>query len=177
LYIFEPMRIIAQTPRFCIREFVPAEEETYLSLFDDKEVTQHLPKRTRHENLQLFRETFKEYAEKKVLGRWGMFNNGDEEFIGICLLRQYHDNPTQVELGYVLGKKFWGKGIAGEMAQIMVAYAFTHTAIPEIVAVTTLQNKGSQRVLIKAGLERMDNIFRDGEELAFFSMKKSGNNG
>src|ERR1700733_12773121 len=166
------MRIIAQTPRFCIREFSTTDETTYLSLFDDKEVTLHLPKRTRYENMQLFRETFKEYIQKKVLGRWGMFNNGDEEFIGICLLRPYLNNPLQVELGYVLSKKFWGKGIAGEMAQIMVAYAFTHTNIPEIVAVTTLQNVGSQKVLIKAGLERMNNIFRDGEELAFFSLKK-----
>ena len=166
--------MIAQTPRFCIREFVPADEETYLSLFDDKEVTLHLPKRNRQENLQMFRETFKEYVEKKVLGRWGMFNNGDEEFIGICLLRTYGNNPDQVELGYVLSRKFWGKGIAAEMAQIMVAYAFTHTNIPEIVAVTTLQNVGSQKVLLKAGLERMDNIFRDGEELAFFSLKKNG---
>jgi len=166
------MRIIAQTPRFCIREFAPADETIYLSLFDDKEVTLHLPKRTRHENLQMFRETFREYMEKKVLGRWGMFNNGDDEFIGICLLRPYLNNTQQVELGYVLAKKFWGKGIAAEMAQIMVAYAFTHTDIPEIVAVTTLQNIGSQKVLMKAGLERRDNVFRDGEELAFFSLKK-----
>ena len=166
------MHIIAQTPRFYIREFAPADEAIYLSLFDDKEVTMHLPKRTRHENLQMFRETFRDYTEKKVLGRWGMFNNGDEEFIGICLLRPYLNNTNQVELGYVLGKKFWGKGIAGEMAQIMVAYAFTHTDIPEIVAVTTLQNTGSQKVLMKAGLERRDNIFRDGEELAFFSLRK-----
>ena len=167
------MRIIAQTPNFYIREFVPADEETYLSLFDDKDVTLHLPKRTRFENQQLFRETFKDYVEKKVLGRWGMFNNGDQEFMGICLLRTYLNNPDQVELGYVLGKKFWGKGIAGEMAQIMVAYVFTHTNISQIVAVTTLQNIASQKVLIKAGLERRENLFRDGEELAFFSLKKS----
>src|ERR1700753_533619 len=134
------MRIIAQTPRFCIREFVPGDEQTYLSLFDDKEVTLHLPRRTRQENQQLFRETFKEYAQGQVLGRWGIFNNGNDEFIGICLLRPYLNNPTQVEVGYVLARKFWGKGIASEMAQIMVAYTFTHTDIPEIIAVTTLQN-------------------------------------
>jgi ribosomal-protein-alanine N-acetyltransferase len=167
------MRIIAQTPRFCIREFHPGDQQTYLALFDDKEVTLHLPKRTRQENLQLFRDTFKDYVAKKVLGRWGMFNNGDDDFIGICLLRLYYDNPHKVELGYVLSKKFWGKGIAAEMAQIMVAYVLTHTDIPEIVAVTTLQNIGSQKVLIKAGLERRDNIFRDGEELAYFSLKRN----
>jgi ribosomal-protein-alanine N-acetyltransferase len=167
------MHIIAQTPRFVIREFKPDDETAYLALFDDKEVTLHLPQRSRQENKQMFRDAFKDYVEGKILGRWGMFNNGDEEFIGICILRNYLDNKEQVELGYVLSQKFWGKGIAAEMAQIMVAYAFTHTNTPEIVAITTLQNTGSQKVLEKAGLVRQANIFRDGDEIAFFSLKRN----
>jgi len=167
------MHIIAQTPRFMIRYFCPEDEGIYLSLFDDNEVTLHLPKRTRQENRQLFRDSLKDYAAGKVLGRWGMFNNGDKEFMGVCLLRPYHDEAGRVELGYVLSKKFWGKGIAGEMAQIMVAYALTHSDAKEIVAVTTLENIGSQKVLEKAGLNRLDNIIKDGEELAFFCLKRT----
>ena len=166
------MHLIAQTPRFVIREFKPEDEAAYLALFDDEQVTVHLPKRNRQENKQMFRDTLKDYVAGKVLGRWGMFNNGDDEFIGICLLRNYLEKEGQVEVGYVLGRKFWGRGIASEMAQIMVAYAFTHTAVPEIVGVTTLGNSGSQKVLEKAGLERQENIFRDGERLAFFSLKR-----
>lgn len=166
------MHIIAQTPRFCIREFAATDEERYLSIFDDKDVILHLPRRTRQENQQMFRDTFKDYREKNPLGRWGIFNNGDDELIGLCLLRPYHNNPEQVELGYVLRQKFWGKGIAGEMAQILVGYILIHTHFSEIVAVTTLTNYGSQKVLLKAGLERHENIYRDGEELAFFSLKR-----
>jgi len=167
------MHVIAQTPRFVIRNFSPEEEDIYLALFGDKEVTLHLPKRTLYENRQMFRDSLKEYAEGKVLGRWGIFNNGSKEFIGICLLRPYFDDTGRVEIGYVLKRKFWGKGIATEMAQIMVAYAFTHSDAREVVAVTTLENTGSQKVLEKAGLARLDNINRDGDELAFFSLKKA----
>jgi len=167
------MHIIAQTPRFVIRNFSPEEEATYLSLFDDAAVTLHLPKRTRQENRQLFRESLRDYKSGKVLGRWGMFNNGDQEFIGVCLLRQYLEEKGQVELGYVLRRKFWGRGIAAEMAEILVAYAFMNTDTNEIVAVTTPGNIGSQKVLLKAGLKRMDNINRDGEELAFFRLERS----
>jgi len=166
------MHIIAQTPRFVIRDFKPEEEEVYLSIFDDEQVTLHLPKRTHHENRQIFINALKDYADGKTLGRWGLFNNGDNDFIGLCLLRKYLDDDGQVELGYVLNQKFWGKGIAGEMAQIMIAYALTHTGAREIVAVTTLQNIASQKVLEKAGLKRMDNILKDGRELAFFSMTR-----
>jgi ribosomal-protein-alanine N-acetyltransferase len=166
------MHIIAQTPRFVIRDFKPEDEAVYLSLFDDEDVTLHLPKRSRFENEQMFRDALKDYAEGKVLGRWGLFNNGNNEFIGLCLLREYNNEAGRVELGYVLSQKFWGKGFAGEMAQIMIAYALMHTNAREIVAVTTLQNIASQKVLEKAGLKHMDNFIRDGQELAFFSMEK-----
>ena len=165
------MHIIAQTPRFAIRDFKPEEEAVYISLFDDERVNLHLPDRSRKEHVAIFRKAFEDYAENKALGRWGMFNNNDGDFIGLCLLRNYDDkNDSRVELGYVMHQKYWGKGIASEMAVIMVGYALTHTNAKEIVAVTTLENIGSQRVLEKAGLKRMDNFKRDGKELAFFSM-------
>jgi [ribosomal protein S5]-alanine N-acetyltransferase len=166
------MNIIAQTPRFVIRNFKPEEENTYLSLFEDEHVIQHLPKRSVAENIVIFKTALNDYAEGKTLGRWGIFNNGDDDFIGICLLRNYYYQPGKVELGYVLNKKYWGKGIASEMAQIMVAYGFTHTGANEIVAITTLGNTGSQKVLEKAGLKRLPNFKRDGEELAYFSVEK-----
>jgi ribosomal-protein-alanine N-acetyltransferase len=165
------MQIIAQTPRFVIRNFRPDEEEIYMSLFNDDKVTLHLPKRNRKENLEIFKNALDDYAANKPLGRWGIFNNSDGEFIGLCLLRDYNNEAGKVELGYVLNQKYWGKGIASEMAITMVAYAFANTEATEIVAVTTLENTGSQRVLEKAGLTRMDNFKRDGKKLAYFSIK------
>jgi ribosomal-protein-alanine N-acetyltransferase len=166
------MHTLAQTPRFSIRNFKPEEEAIYMSLFEDERVTVHLPDRSRKEHLEIFRKAFNDYAENKALGRWGIFNNIDGDFIGLCLLRKYDNEAGKVELGYVLHQKHWGKGIAGEMAIIMVGYGFTHTDAAEIVAVTTLENTGSQKVLEKAGLVRQANFKRDGEELAYFSIKK-----
>jgi [ribosomal protein S5]-alanine N-acetyltransferase len=164
------MHIIAQTPRFVIRDFKPEEENAYLLLFDDERVTLHLPARSRKEHIEIFRRSFQDYAANKGLGRWGLFNNRDGDFIGFCLLRNYDGKDGKVELGYAIHQKYWGKGIAGEMAIIMVAYAITHINPNEIVGVTTLGNIGSQKVLEKAGLTRMDNVQRDGEELAYFRM-------
>lgn len=166
------MQQLAQTPRFLIRRFSPEEENIYLDLFDDEQVSFHLPKRTRHEKRQLFREALLGYETDSVYGRWGIFNNGDGVFIGLCLVRPYNGNEEQAEIGYVINQKYWGKGIAGEMAQVMVAYAFTRTCASEVVAVTTLNNIASRRVLLKTGFERMENIFRDGEELAFFRITR-----
>ena len=167
------MHIIAQTPRFVIRNFRPEEEKIYMALFDDERVTVHLPNRSRMEHLEIFRKALNDYTKHKGLGRWGMFNNLDGDFMGLCLLRNYDDEEGKVELGYVLHQKYWGKGIASEMALILVGYGFTHANALEIVAVTTLGNTGSQKVLQNAGMERMSNIKRDGEELAYFRVAKS----
>ena len=164
------MHIIAQTPRFVIRDFKPEEEATYLALFDDPRVTLHLPKRSRKEQIEIFRKAIEGYGQNASLGRWGIFNNVDGDFIGMCLLRNYYEEEGRIELGYSLRHNYWGKGIASEMAIIMVSYALTHTDANEIVGVTTLGNTGSQKVLEKAGLIRMADFYRDGEELTFFSM-------
>lgn len=167
------MHIIAQAPRFVIRDFKPEEETMYIALFDDPRVTVHLPNRSRKEHLDIFRKSFDDYGANNKLGRWGIFNNRDGDFIGFCLLRPYDNDSQVVELGYVIHQKYWGKGIASEMAIIMVGYALTHTNAKEIVGVTTLGNTGSQKVLQKAGLVRMDNFKRDGEELAFFRIQRN----
>jgi ribosomal-protein-alanine N-acetyltransferase len=166
------MKIIAQTPRFVIRDFKPEEKDVYLSLFSDEQVMLYIPKRSRKENIAVFHAALSDYDSGRVLGRWGMFNNTDNDFIGLCLLRNYDDSAKQIELGYVLKQKFWGKGIAGEMAQIMVGYGFTHTDKHSIVAVTALENIASQKVLEKVGFKRMDNFLRDDQELAFYKIDK-----
>lgn len=164
------MHTIAETQQFIIRNFEPEEEEIYLALFDDPEVTLHLPKRNRAENVALFHTALADYEFGNTLGRWGIFNPADQELIGICLLRYFNGHIAQIELGYVLAKKYWGKGLASAMAKILVDYCFKHVNTQEIVAVTTLTNTGSQNVLLKAGLKRVDNLVKDGQELAYFRL-------
>lgn len=166
------MPLFIQTPRFVIRDFKLEEQDLFIDIFDDERVITHLPKRSRKELTDLFQWALKDYASGSPLGRWGIFNNGDGDFIGFCLLRIYDTDPGKIELGYALHQKYWGKGIASDMAQIMVAQGFMHTNASELVAVTTLGNIGSQKVLLKAGMTRMDNFVRDGEELAFFRMER-----
>ena len=58
------------------------------------------------------------------------------------------------EIGYWLGEKYWGKGIAVEALKQMTAYVFQN--FPEIVrlwAAVFEYNKPSMRVLEKAGYE------------------------
>jgi len=164
--------VIAETPRLIIREFLLREEETYLEHFNDPDVCQYIPQRTREERVNIFLSALVNYISNKQLGIWGIFDKITGDFVGSCLLRFFNNEPDKIELGYSLEKKYWGKGIATEMATAMIAYAFEHNKAAEVVAVTDVSNLGSQRVLEKAGLIRVENIVKDGVELAYF--KKIG---
>jgi [ribosomal protein S5]-alanine N-acetyltransferase len=55
------------------------------------------------------------------------------------------------ELGYWLGEKYWGKGIASEAVNAIVEYAFKHFDIHKIFANVFERNKASMKVLEKCG--------------------------
>lgn len=166
------MTIITQTARMTIREFAPAELDTYLNHFNDEQVTLHLPKRSREERITIFNLALSQYNDTKTCGIWGLFDIDTGDFIGSCLLRPFNGDDTIIEVGYSTEQKYWGRGLGTEMAVAMIEHGFTEPAVTEIVAVTTFENQASQRVLEKAGLMREGNVRRGEDDLAFFSLKR-----
>jgi len=81
-----------------------------------------------------------------------------------------------MEIGYSLGKAYWGRGIGTEVAKALTLYGFAKTTTDEIVALTDLQNEGSQKVLRKSGFEQSQNINRKGVELNYFIIKRDDKN-
>ena len=59
------------------------------------------------------------------------------------------------ELGYVLGTRYWGKGIATHVVKQVLKAAFTELPhLERLQALVFLENVASQRVLHKAGFQR-----------------------
>jgi ribosomal-protein-alanine N-acetyltransferase len=59
-----------------------------------------------------------------------------------------------IEIGYVLKRTAWGRGVATEACARLLRFAFEDTPLREVVACTDPDNAASQRVLTKAGLRR-----------------------
>ena len=170
LHLF--MQIIAETPRLIIRELSPEEENTFLDHYNDPEILHYIPKRSREERINIYRKAIASYNDKDALRIWGIFNKADSDFIGTCLLRPFTPANIQSELGYSIERKYWNQGIGAEMAAAMVKYAFEEMDSQMIVAVTVIENIASQRVLEKAGFTKMENLVRDGEDLAYFEVER-----
>lgn len=168
------MRILYQSPSITIREYTDQEEAVFTSLFTDDEVTRYLPPRSADQYVEMFWTNQEDYKSSPY-GRWGIFDTATSAHVGMCLLRPFADFPDQLEIGYSLSKAYWGKGLATEMAKVLVFYGFDNFPNQHIVAVTDLENIGSQKVLLKAGLVQQENLFREKEglELAYFKIERS----
>lgn len=166
------MRILHQDQNLMIREFMTGEQNLFCDLFKDDEITTYLPYRSPEQYEEMFQITLEDY-KKGLFGRFGIFDSETDDFMGTCLIRNFADGAGQLEIGYTLAKKYWGKGIATKVSRALVIYSFLNTEGDEIVAVTDLDNIGSQKVLEKAGFSRIDNLKRPDSELAYYIVRRS----
>jgi RimJ/RimL family protein N-acetyltransferase len=60
----------------------------------------------------------------------------------------------KAEVGYVLARPFWGRGLATEAVRPVVAWALAEPSIYRVWAVCDAENLASARVLEKAGMTR-----------------------
>jgi len=60
---------------------------------------------------------------------------------------------SRAELGYWLGRAYWGKGYASAAAEMMVGYAFASLGVNKVYANCFAVNTASRRVLQKCGLK------------------------
>jgi RimJ/RimL family protein N-acetyltransferase len=88
-------------------------------------------------------------------GIWMLRELEREVVVGRALLRHLEiEGRDEVEVGYALYPRYWGRGLASEIAESCVAFARHDLGLESLVGVTTLGNQGSQRVLAKLGMLR-----------------------
>ncbi|MBO9691076.1 GNAT family N-acetyltransferase [Chryseobacterium sp.] len=153
-----------------IREFTPEELSLFANLFENENVTRYLPYKTPEEYKEMFEKALSDYTEGPF-SRWGIFDSQNNDFVGMCLARIFLDNPDQIEIGYTLGENYWGKGLGTEVCKALVGYCSSLNHQKDIVAVTDLDNIGSQKVLLKSGFNRTENLVREDRELAYFILQ------
>lgn len=88
---------------------------------------------------------------------WALEIPGETEFAGfVGLIRTSYDAPFTpcVEIGWRLAQAHWGKGYATEGARLALDYGFGQLGLDEIVAMTTVTNTPSQKVMDRLGMHR-----------------------
>lgn len=94
--------------------------------------------------------------------------------VGICGLIK-RDSLTDVDIGFAFLPKYWGKGYAYEAASAAMAYGGNVLGLKRIVAITSVGNDRSVKLLEKLGLrfEKMVKLAKDSKEVKLFGSEVS----
>jgi RimJ/RimL family protein N-acetyltransferase len=84
------------------------------------------------------------------------------EMAGVCGLRigghAVTPVPEELEIGWRIGEKFWGQGIAREAAEASIAWGWANTDRPRIAAWTVIENKPSWGLMERLGMRRRTDL-------------------
>ena len=144
-----------QTLRVDLREFTPDDFDDLLRLDSDPRVTKYVnagKPMSRTEVEAALARVIRYYRSVHGLGVWHATRRDTGAFIGWYCLK-YCPPTCDVEVGYRLLPNAWGQGFATEGATELLRYGFDDLGLDMIIGVTHPDNRASQRVLVKSGLE------------------------
>lgn len=87
--------------------------------------------------------------------RWAIVTAGSPASVGTVALTLPAGEAGVAELGIVLARSHWGRGIGATAARLAVGFGFTGLGLAEVRAEVLARNPASMRMLAKAGFHRV----------------------
>jgi ribosomal-protein-alanine N-acetyltransferase len=141
------------TPRLILRPFTSQDAGSLHRVLGGRDVLRYFPNpepptMERAERMIAHQlEHWRDYG----YGWWAVELSATGEYTGWCGL-QFLPETEETEVGYLLGRPFWGRGLATEAAQASVRHGFEVLGLETIVAIVHPENIASQRVIEKLGM-------------------------
>jgi RimJ/RimL family protein N-acetyltransferase len=152
---------VIETERFRLRGWRDSDAAPLLAINDDKEVARYLGPIPSPEDCAA--AVARQHAFQQALGHcfWAMERKEDGAFLGFCGLKPgLPDSPIadDIEIGWRLGRAYWGCGYAREAAQACLAWGWSNLGIPRIAAITVLGNVRSWGLMERLGMVRRPDL-------------------
>ena len=145
------------TERLVLREFTKGDWQAVHEYASDPEVVCYMDwgPNTEKETRDFIRRAMASYREKPRYGyQFAVILKEEDRLIGACGLHVSNPDHREAWIGYCFNRHYWGKGYATEAARRLVTFGFDELKLHRIFATCDPQNKGSVRVLEKAGMRR-----------------------
>ena len=151
------MEVFLETQRLLLRRFSMADADNLVSLDADPDVMRFVNggvptsrNEIEHEVLPAFLGYYERY---EGYGFWAVIEKATGDFAGWFHFRPGQAAaPGEVELGYRLRKRAWGRGYATDGSRALIRVGFTEFGVRRVTAEAMAANTASRRVMEKAGL-------------------------
>lgn len=154
---------ILETDRLLLRKITVEDAEDMFVYGSDAEVSTYVTW-NQHQTLPETKEFIEFILNQYEAGRiapWGIEYKETGRLIGTIDFVSWSTNHKLAELGYVIAREYWGKGVATEAAKELIRFGFEKMDLVRIQARCFVENIGSERVMEKAGMS-FEGIIRKG---------------
>jgi len=147
---------IITTPRLVLRWISEDDIDSLYAIFSDPQVMRYwstVPLPNREAAAELQRE-IAEGNESEKMFKWGVALRDSGSVIGTATLFNLNLDNGRAELGYAMGRAYWGKGYMNEALEALVSHAFEVMGLRRLEADVDPRNAASIRTLERLGFQR-----------------------
>lgn len=144
-----------ETPRLILRKFTENDGEAmYRNWASDPEVTKFLtwPTHSKVEISNMIAAQWVKDSEKPDYYQWAIVLKELDEPIGSISVVNMDEKTDSAEIGYCIGKAWWGKGIMSEALTEIIRFAFEGMLAKRVHARHDSNNPASGAVMKKCGM-------------------------
>lgn len=165
---FKPFQL--STERLVIRFLDEADLPALYAMYSHPEVMRYwsyAPWTEMDQSRQMLQDTLAGYQDGSGL-QMGIARTSERELVGMCSLFHFHMPSRRAELGYALGRPYWGSGYMHEALLAVVEHAFHTLHLNRLEADIDPRNLASARTLERLGF-KLEGVLRErwivGEEV------------
>jgi [ribosomal protein S5]-alanine N-acetyltransferase len=155
--VIRPPRFpVLATARLELRAPTRADAGQLFEVFSDPEVMRYwstVPMRSTAEAETMVANS-QEHVAAGTGFRWAVCRREDARVMGTISIFHFDEQNDRAEIGYALGRAFWGRGFMHEALTALVGFAFGDMDLRRLEADTDPRNAASIRALERLGFVR-----------------------
>ena len=143
-----------KTERLTLRQFAASDAgQVFNNWASDDEVTRYLRWETHKtvEDSSCIIDTWLKGYESGESYNWAISLESGE-LIGSIGFVEINKTDSRAEMGYCIGRKYWGNGYTTEAAKAVIEFMFEEVGLNRVEAFHSVNNPASGKVLSKAGM-------------------------
>src|SRR2546422_8952646 len=145
--------VILESERLLLREMAPDDLAELSEILGDPETMRFYPRPFSRDEVDGWIEWCRRSYRDHGFGLWALILKDTGEFVGDCgLTIQDVDGEKLVEVGYVVKKTHWRRGLATEAALACRDHAFDVVGVNRLIALVRVENEPSASVARKLGM-------------------------
>ncbi len=154
-----------QTERLTLSPYVETDFDAMAQLHGTQTVMAHMRDGAvgRDEARRYF-DSYLENWKTNGISVWALFKTDDNTYVGECGF-WLREGFAGYALRYILAEPYWRQGFGGEAARAALQWGFGNQQIPEVNAVSHLENPGSARILQGLGFQLVDTSHKNLDDM------------